>query len=111
MSSANNVCRIYSNELQTTFIMEANSTNPDYTSLTWVHIVCNTVKLVLSGHSKIDKTNVLKTNGSLMKVESIAEIEILNEMENIVISATDTYFMIVYSFILIFKVKFVSHNL
>ena len=30
-----------------------------------------TVKPVLSGHSKLDKTNVLKTNGSLMKVESI----------------------------------------
>ena len=32
-----------------------------------------TVKPVLSDHSKIDKTKVLKTNGSLMKVESIAE--------------------------------------
>ena len=32
-----------------------------------------TVKLVLSGHSKIDKTKILMTNGSLMKVESIAE--------------------------------------
>ena len=32
-----------------------------------------TVKPVLSGHLKIDKTKVLKTNGSLMKVESIAE--------------------------------------
>ena len=32
-----------------------------------------TVKHVLSGHSKIDKTKVLMTNGSLMKVESIAE--------------------------------------
>ena len=31
------------------------------------------MKPVLSGHSKIDKTKVLKTNGSLMKVESIAE--------------------------------------
>ena len=31
-----------------------------------------TVKPVLSGHSKIDKTKILKTNGSLMKVESIA---------------------------------------
>ena len=31
------------------------------------------VKPVLSGHSKIDKTKVLKTNGSLMKVKSIAE--------------------------------------
>ena len=30
----------------------------------------NTVKAVLSGHSKIDKTQVLKTNGSLMKVEN-----------------------------------------
>ena len=32
-----------------------------------------TVKPVLSSHSKIDKTKVLKTNGSLMKVESFAE--------------------------------------
>ena len=30
----------------------------------------DTVKPVLSGHSKIDKTKVLKANGSLMKVES-----------------------------------------
>ena len=30
------------------------------------------VKPVLSGHSKIDKTELLMTNGSLMKVESIA---------------------------------------
>ena len=28
---------------------------------------------VLSGHSNIDKTKVLKTNGSLMQVESIEE--------------------------------------
>ena len=28
---------------------------------------------MFSGHSKIDKTMVLKTNGSLMEVESIAE--------------------------------------
>ena len=28
---------------------------------------------MFSGHSKIDKTKVLKTNGSLMKVENIAE--------------------------------------
>ena len=32
-----------------------------------------TVKPVLSGHSKIEKTIVLKTNGILMKVESITE--------------------------------------
>ena len=33
----------------------------------------STVKPVLSDHSEIDKTKVLKTDGSLMKVESIAE--------------------------------------
>ena len=32
-----------------------------------------TVKPVLSGHSKINKTKILMTNGSLMKIESIAE--------------------------------------
>ena len=31
------------------------------------------VKPVLSGHSKMDKTKGLDTNGSLMKVECIAE--------------------------------------
>ena len=30
-------------------------------------------KPVLSGHSKIDKTRILMTDGSLLKVESIAE--------------------------------------
>ena len=32
-----------------------------------------TAKPVLSSHSKIDKTRILMTNGSLMKVESIGE--------------------------------------
>ena len=32
-----------------------------------------TVKPLLSGHLKIDKTKILMTNGSLMKVKSIAE--------------------------------------
>ena len=32
-----------------------------------------TVKPVLSSHLKIDKTKVIMENGSLMKVESIAE--------------------------------------
>ena len=35
--------------------------------------LASTVKHVLSGHSKIDQTKILMTNGSLMKVESIAE--------------------------------------
>ena len=34
----------------------------------------NKVKPALSCHSKIDKTKVLKTNGSLMKVKSIAKV-------------------------------------
>ena len=33
----------------------------------------DTVKPVLSGHSKIDKIKLLMANGSLMKVESIVE--------------------------------------
>ena len=33
----------------------------------------NTVKPVLSRHSKIDKNTILMTNGSLMKVKIIAE--------------------------------------
>ena len=32
-----------------------------------------TVKPALSGHYNIDKSKVIKTSGSLMKVESIAE--------------------------------------
>ena len=36
----------------------------------------NAVKPVLSGHSKIDETKVLKTNSSLMKAESIAEFSV-----------------------------------
>ena len=32
-----------------------------------------TVKLVLSGHSKIDKTRMLMVNDTLMQVENIAE--------------------------------------
>ena len=35
--------------------------------------VLRTVKPVLSSLSKIEKTKVLKTNGSLMKVQSISE--------------------------------------
>ena len=48
-------------------------TCPDVYSST--NLYKNTVKPVLSGHSKIDKTMVLKTNGSLMKVESIAVLD------------------------------------
>ena len=33
----------------------------------------STMKPFLSGHSKIDKTKILKTSGSLVQVKSIAE--------------------------------------
>ena len=36
-----------------------------------------TVKPVLSGHSKIDKTKILETDDSLMQAESIAECYLL----------------------------------
>ena len=38
-----------------------------------MHNVSYTVKPVLNGHYKIYKTKLFMTNGSLMKVESIAE--------------------------------------
>ena len=47
--------------------MNAVMRNQTYISKTY------TVKPVLSSQSKIDKTKVFKTNGSLMKVKSIAE--------------------------------------
>ena len=37
------------------------------------HLIYTTVKPVLSGHTKIEKTKILMTNGSLMKVKSVAE--------------------------------------
>ena len=40
------------------------------------------VKPVLSGHSKIDKTKILMTDGSLMKVESIAECSPWSILQN-----------------------------
>ena len=44
-----------------------------FTTLTPGYTILSTVKPVLSSHSKIDKTKILMTNGSLMKVASIAE--------------------------------------
>ena len=43
------------------------------TELSQFMILTLTVKPILSGHLNIDKTKSLKTNGNLMKVESIAE--------------------------------------
>ena len=38
-----------------------------------LYSLLSTVEPVLGGHSKTDKTKILMTNGSLIKVESIAE--------------------------------------
>ena len=51
---------------------------PTKENICLLRVICmtrveRTVKPVLSSYSKIDKTKVLKTNGSLMKVKSIAE--------------------------------------
>ena len=45
--------------------------NPCYNQ---VHYKGTMVKLVLSGHSKIDKTKIFMANGSLVKVKSISAI-------------------------------------
>ena len=42
------------------------------------HTGTTTVKPVLSDHSKIGKMKVLKTGGSLLQVESIADIGLEN---------------------------------
>ena len=42
MLSANYICCMYSNALQNTFSMEANTTSPAQ-KLTYVHVVCKTV--------------------------------------------------------------------
>ena len=59
-----------------------------------------TVKPVLSGHSKIDKTKVLKTNSSLMKVESIAECSSWNILQNfdlhLAINGLESHFFVLF---------------
>ena len=50
-----------------------NLINLNASGLVFLLCIIHTVKLALRGHSKIDKTKVLKTNGSLMKIKSIAE--------------------------------------
>ena len=46
---------------------------PNIAHLSLLTSIGYTVKPVLRGHSKIEKTMILMTNGSIMKVESIAE--------------------------------------
>ena len=71
LSSTNQLCR--SELLQQGPYLSANLQNSvDFFSSKMVSQTI-TVKPVLSGHSKIDKTKILMMNGSLMKVESIAE--------------------------------------
>ena len=53
--------------------MDENGVDPDQLASLEASGFGSTVKPVLSGHSKIDKTKILMTNGSLMEVDSIAE--------------------------------------
>ena len=46
------------------------------------YLFCRTVNPVLSGHSKIDKTKVLRANDIEMKVESIAECTLWSILQN-----------------------------
>ena len=43
-------------------------------------MVDSTMKSVLSAHSKINRTKVLKTGGSLVQIESIAECSTGNDL-------------------------------
>ena len=53
-----------------------------YHTCHWVHaFIASTVNPVLNGHSKIDKTKVLKTDGSLVQVESIAECSLCSILQ------------------------------
>ena len=47
--------------------------------------------LTLSGHSKVDKTKVLMANGSLMKVESIAESSPWSILQNFLPAFRDNW--------------------
>ena len=63
-------------KVRNSFKQSKNQLNRYHNQITQTGKTCankNTVKPVLSGHSKIDQTKILMTNGSLMKVESIAE--------------------------------------
>ena len=54
--------------------------------------ICWTVKLVLSGHIKIEKTKLLIENGSLMKVESIAECSKGNLLQHFWPALSDNWY-------------------
>ena len=66
-----------SNECPLDMFLWEKKNNGDVGALLYQSLKVNcyevTVKSVLSGHSKIDKTNILMSKGSLMKVERIAE--------------------------------------
>ena len=50
--------------------MDEKGVDPDQLASLEARGFGSTVKPVLSGHSKIDKTKILMTNGTLMKVEN-----------------------------------------
>ena len=50
-----------------------------------------TVEPVLSGHSKIDKTRILMTNGSLMKIECIADCSLWSILQYLGPALSDSW--------------------
>ena len=56
----------------------------------WMWNIVYTVKPVLSNHSKIDKTKILLTNGSLMQVKSIAECSLRSILQYFWPALSDT---------------------
>ena len=60
-------------EMENKALKELETPEPVHRKVCTCVLLNNTVKPVLSGHSKIGKTKFLKINCSLMKVESIAE--------------------------------------
>ena len=59
--------------MKTSLASNKRNDKKDHARVFLAYIKQSIVEPVLSGHSKIDKTKVLKTNGSLMKVKSITE--------------------------------------
>ena len=57
-----------------------------------VQNILYTVKPVLNGHSKIDKSKILMTNGSKMKVESIAECSPWSILQYFLPALSDNWF-------------------
>ena len=60
-------------------------------TIRFANLVSYTVKPVLSSLSKINKTKILMTNGSLMKVKSIAECSLWSILQYFLPALSDNW--------------------